>query len=259
MIEWSTSLDLNFLMVITAPVAGSFGATLADRARRGEGALDLRARSHCDACGTSIDWMDLVPLLGWLRLGGRARCCGARIPLHLPTAETGALVLTLWALVALPPQTPIIVLTGTVALAWVLLGLALIDLAVFRLPDVATIGLMAAGLSLSAIGLTGPIVEHALGALAGVVLLGAIAWGYRRLRGVDGLGLGDAKLLGAAGAWVGLAGLPTVILMGAMAGLAHGLVVARLNGTGARTAVPWGPGLALAFWVTWLYGPLVLR
>ena len=83
----------------------------------------------------------------------------------------------------------------------------------------------------------------------------AIAFGYRRLRGRDGLGEGDPKLLAAIGAWVGVAGLASVLLGAALAGLAWALV---LRGRGqvltATTALPFGPFLALACWAVLLAG-----
>ena len=78
---------------------------------------------------------------------------------------------------------------------------------------------------------------------------------YRRLRGREGMGLGDAKLLGAAGAWVGWQGLAGVLLIAAVTGLATAVVLRR---TSLSDALPFGPFLALGIWLTWLYGPLVL-
>jgi leader peptidase (prepilin peptidase)/N-methyltransferase len=88
------------------------------------------------------------------------------------------------------------------------------------------------------------------------VLAGARA-AYRRLRGVEGLGLGDAKLLAAAGAWLGPAGLPSTMLIACAAALAHAALLARGgSGVGWRTPIPLGPALALGFWITWLHGPV---
>ena len=89
------------------------------------------------------------------------------------------------------------------------------------------------------------------------MILRATAWAYRRLRGIEGLGGGDAKLLAAAGAWVGAAALPSVLLGAACAALiaVAGLAIAgtRLS---RRSALPFGPFLALATWAVWLLGPL---
>jgi leader peptidase (prepilin peptidase)/N-methyltransferase len=93
--------------------------------------------------------------------------------------------------------------------------------------------------------------------MCGYLLLWAVAWVYRRLRGRDGLGLGDAKLLAAAGAWVGAGGLPSVLAGAAIAALAAagGMMLAgrRLD---RHTALPFGPFLAAATWLVWLFGPI---
>jgi leader peptidase (prepilin peptidase)/N-methyltransferase len=102
-------------------------------------------------------------------------------------------------------------------------------------------------------------VDHLIGAAAGFAVFAGIAAIYRRLRGREGLGLGDAKLLAALGAWVGWQGLPTIVLYAALAGLLWAIAGA-LRGAPlhARHRIPFGPFLSLAGWLVWLYGPLTL-
>ncbi len=241
------------LLLLISPAMGSFAHLLADRA--GTGAPWAAARSRCDGCGRTLSAWDLVPILSWLVLRGRARCCGARLRPSLLAAEAGALALALWAVAAVPGP----LLWPTAALGWVLLALSLVDLRLFRLPDAGTLPLLAAGLALSAAGLTGPLPAHALAAALGYAAFAGLGLAWQRLRGVEALGLGDAKLLAAAGAWAGPAALPSVVLIGAGIGLGHALLM-RLSGRplGPRTAIPFGPGLAAGFWVSWVHGPLVL-
>ena len=92
-----------------------------------------------------------------------------------------------------------------------------------------------------------------LGAALGWLVFASVAAGYRALRGREGLGGGDAKLLAAAGAWLGWQALPQVMLLGAVAALV-GAGVLRLARDGARLA--FGPWLALAIWLVWLYGDI---
>jgi leader peptidase (prepilin peptidase)/N-methyltransferase len=101
------------------------------------------------------------------------------------------------------------------------------------------------------------LVNRALGAALGYLSLMTIAALYRALRGREGLGGGDAKLLAASGAWLGAAGLPQVILLAALAALAAAGSL-RLAGIrlGIHSALPFGPFLALATWVLWLFGPI---
>ena len=142
-------------------------------------------------------------------------------------------------------------LTG-VALAAVLAALALYDLRQGRLPDWLTLPLAAAGLLLA--WRSAAPADAALGAALGYGVFEGLAFGYRRLRGREGLGGGDAKLALAAGAWVGWQGLPSVVLVAAAGALAVALVRRRL---GAAESVPFGAYLAPAILLVWLAGPLL--
>jgi leader peptidase (prepilin peptidase)/N-methyltransferase len=89
-----------------------------------------------------------------------------------------------------------------------------------------------------------------------------LAWLFRTIRGREGLGLGDAKLLAAAGAWVGLGAIPTVVLLSALGALVGTVLLHRLLRQAAPiggTPLPFGPYLAAAIWIAALYGPLALR
>ncbi|HEY2538130.1 MAG TPA: prepilin peptidase, partial [Stellaceae bacterium] len=121
------------------------------------------------------------------------------------------------------------------------------------LPDTLTLPLVVAGLIEALVFDRYELTSRALGAALGYLALRGVAYLYRRLRGRDGLGQGDAKLLAAAGAWVGAAALPQVILFAALAALGAALC-ARLTGVrlGAFSALPFGPFLAFATWVVWL-------
>lgn len=152
---------------------------------------------------------------------------------------------------------------GTVAASLVLgTGLVLlsaIDISTYRLPNILTLPLILAGLLFAAVLNFEPSVGvraiAALGAYGGLWL---VAWSYEKLRGRAGMGLGDAKLFAAAAAWLGPEGLPSTLLYACGAALA--LTGARmLFGKRAKMqdVIAFGPFLAGAFWVVWLYGPLV--
>lgn len=250
--QWMTIFALA-----AAPAVGSFIGLCADRFGTGRGVA--AGRSRCDHCGAALPPGALVPILSWLWIrafrGGRAACCGARLRLFHPMIETGALILALWAAAVVDGPA----LWPTLALGWALLWLSAVDLRCFRLPDAGTLPLILGGLALAAAGGSGPILAHALGAAIGYLSLAGIGAAYRRWRGIDGLGLGDAKLFAAAGAWVGVGALPSVLLIACAAGFAA-IGAARFGRAkiGWRTAIPFGPGLALGLWLTWLYGPLTL-
>lgn len=177
---------------------------------------------------------------------------------RLPAAMAGACAaLFAWAW-ATTPFGP--VLAASLVLAWSLMVLAAVDVAVLRLPDLITLPLTAVGLLLAWwLPAADGWADHLAGSVAGYGFLALFAWGFRRLRGVDGLGLGDAKLMAAAGAWLGWRALPSVLVIGCLGGLVWWLV-ARILARGREhdPRIPFGAPLCAAIWLVWLYGPLQL-
>ncbi|MFZ5962173.1 prepilin peptidase [Thalassococcus sp. BH17M4-6] len=134
----------------------------------------------------------------------------------------------------------------SLALAGVLAALAIVDLRQKRLPDALTLPLIAAGLVFA--WAEGRLADGLIGAALGYGVFWLIGELHFRRHGTEGLGLGDAKLFAAAGAWLGWAALPFVLLIAAMGGLG----AAALRGTGRGTALAFGPWLALGFAVVWV-------
>jgi leader peptidase (prepilin peptidase)/N-methyltransferase len=145
----------------------------------------------------------------------------------------------------------------SVLLAAVLAACSAIDVYAHRLPDVLTLPLVAVGLLVCSATGSAPLWWSAASAGLGFLLLAGIAWGYRRVRGRAGLGLGDAKLLAASGAWLGAGALPTVLLWATGSALACVLVASWRNSQlSGASRLPFGPFLAFGTWLVWLYGPL---
>lgn len=238
--------------VITAPLVGSFLGVLVLRLPAGQ-PVGL-ARSACPHCGAILGVAELVPLASWLALRGRCRHCGAALGGFYPGIEIAALGIAVWAAVALPDS---LVWVGCM-LGWTLLAAAVIDFRHLILPDALILPLVPAGIVVHAFITPDRWPDHAFGAAAGYLGFVAIRALHGAIRRREGLGLGDAKLLGAAGAWVGWQGLPSVVLVAAMATLVAALA-ARAGGRDIdlRGEIPFGPALALALWLVWLYGPLV--
>ncbi len=135
---------------------------------------------------------------------------------------------------------------------WVLLTLAALDVAEFWLPNALTCTLALAGI---AAGFIAPPdwSERLIGGLAGFGLLWLIGWGYRRLRGREGLGGGDPKLLGAIGLWLGWRMLPFVLVLASLAGLGAVLIAAiRGKPMAATDRLPFGALMAIAAYPLWL-------
>ena len=136
----------------------------------------------------------------------------------------------------------------TIALALVLARLVWIDLHSFRLPDTLTLPLIAAGVGLSAVSGTPQLWMSVAGGIVGYALFWIVGTVYHRRTGIDGLGLGDAKLFAASGTWLGLLFLPHVLLISSLAGLVFALITRKTS----QQRLAFGPWLALGFWVIWL-------
>jgi len=234
--------------LLLAPCIGSFLGTLITRTAGGENFVT--GRSRCEACGKRLGPLELVPLLSFAAQRGRCRSCRAPIrPFHL-AVEMAALLIPASLLLAGQDGAR---LAAGCALGWTLLALAWIDVLVMRLPDMLTLPLVLAGLAEAVWLDPDTLMDRALGAAIGYVAFRLLAWSYRLLRGRDGLGQGDAKLLAAAGAWVGAAMLADVVLLAALAGLlfagSMALVGRRVDGS---TRLPFGPCLAASIWTVWL-------
>ncbi len=235
--------------LLAAPVAGGLLAGFARRL-----AADAGSWAACPHCAERLPALALAPVIGWPLARGRCGHCAAPLGATTPVIEVGALVIAVWVAAVLDGW----LVWASCVLGWALLALAAIDWRDLVLPDELTLPLIPAGIAVAYFIAPGLPAEHLIGAVAGFAVFVAVRWVYQRLRGREGLGLGDAKLLAAAGAWVGWVGLPSVVLTAATAALAVALA-RRLAGrrVGLDQTVPFGSYLALATWIVWLYGPLV--
>src|SRR5438874_155325 len=200
-------LDLpGWGLLLLAPIIGSFLGVVVRRLPADRGIA--WSRSQCEACGTVLRVRDLAPVVSWVAARGRCRHCGHKLGWFYPGIELAALLVALVALaVDGTPRAWLDCLLG-----WWLLALCWIDLRHWLLPDLLTLPLIVLGLFDAALFAPDDLFDRALGAALGYLAFRGVAVVYRALRGREGLGGGDAKLLGAAGAWVGLTALPQVIL-----------------------------------------------
>ena len=202
---------------------GSFLNVVIHRLPRGENLAF--PGSHCPACGKPIHPRDNVPILSFLLLRGRARCCGAKVSLRYPLVEAIGGLLA-WAILRtivfdLPPETSI-GRAGLLFALYLTLGLGLvaaafIDLDQMFLPDEITLGGAALGLATAPLRPDSTFLDSLIGATVGFVVVWLpFVFLYGRLRGRPGMGLGDAKLLLLAGAWFGWFGAVFALLAGAV-------------------------------------------
>ncbi len=237
--------------ILAAPFIGSFLGVLVLRLPAGRPVIS--GRSCCPRCHHTLEPAELVPVASWLMARRRCRHCHAPISPFYPAMEIAALALAIWAALVLPADE----LWASCALGWCLLALAVIDARSFLLPDALTLPLIPAGLAIAYRDDPASLLPHAAAAGAGFAAFTLIAMAYRRLRHREGLGAGDAKLLAAAGAWLSLEGLPSVVLIAALASFAGLLLDRRIDRQRLlMSRIPFGPGLCLGIWLVWLYGPL---
>jgi leader peptidase (prepilin peptidase)/N-methyltransferase len=217
-------------------ILGSFLSVVAHRVPRGESVVG--GRSRCPGCGAQIAAYDNVPLVSWLLLRGRARCCGAPIAPRYPLIElvTGALfAATALAFHDEPGQLALgLVLVST------LVAVTLTDLEKRIIPN--KVLLVAAVLAVAIVAVTDPasLPERAIAAAAAGGLLFAAALAYPR-----GMGLGDVKLAATMGLFLGREVAPAILvalLAGSLVGLA---LIARHGAAARKQAIPFGPFLAL--------------
>lgn len=237
--------------LVVAPFVGSYLGTLIQRSPAGTATVS--ARSLCPRCGTRLAVRDRIPFVAWLLTRGRCRHCAAPTGLLYPAVELAALGVALWAAAAVSGW----LLWASCILGWTLLALAVIDHRHMVLPDALTLPLIPVGLAVAYFADPALLASHAIGAATGFVVFNVMGLIYRWIRGREGLGLGDAKLLAAAGAWVSWTGLPSVVLLASVATLAAVLVMSVIGRPFSLVdKVTFGPFLGLATWLVWLYGPI---
>lgn len=232
--------------LVLGAIAGSFAATLLVRWPQGR---RLGGRSRCDGCAAPLAPLELVPVLSFAAQRGRCRRCRAAIDRRHLGVELAAALIGAAAFAAHGP----LIGAATALFGWWLLLLAWLDAEHHWLPDALTLPLVPLGLAVALLGLGVPPLDRIIGAAAGGGALWAIAFAYRRLRGREGLGGGDPKLLAGIGAWLGWMQIPFVLLAASALGLSAAAVGALRGRQVTRTtALPFGTLLALAAWPLWL-------
>jgi len=230
-------------------------AELAGREPEAKPRYDLMVpRSACPSCGHAITALENVPVVSWLALRGRCRACKAPISPRYPVVElvAGALaVAAIWQFGAGWKG------LAACAFLWTLLALAFIDADTQLLPDDLTLPLLWGGLLANLFGLFVPLASAVIGAIAGYLVLWAVYWLFKLIRGKEGMGYGDFKLLAALGAWLGWSMLPQIVLVSSVLGAAGGILTIVLKGRDKTVPMPYGPWLAGAGGIALFFGPAI--
>ena len=234
---------------------GSFLNVLIHRLPREESIVSPGSR--CPACGRAIRARENIPILGFLLLRGKCAGCGGRISWRYPGVEL--LTAAGFAWIAWTDGFGFPLLRDLVFFS-LLVPVTFIDIDHRIIPDELSLGGTAAGILLAFL----PGGDWK-GSLAGVFLGGGIlyatAYVYQKVRGVEGMGGGDIKLIAMIGAFLGWRGAVTSIFFGSLLGAAGGILAMRRGRDGLRTAIPFGPYLCVAALLSrylggWFWGGL---
>lgn len=210
----------------------------------------LGPASRCPRCAARIAWYDNVPVLSYLWLRGRCRHCGDRISLRYPFVEAGTAVL--WAGMAALYGPSWRALEGGVLFS-LLLGIGLIDARHYVIPDVLSVGGLAAGLALSVLPGGVGVVESAAAAAGGFALLWLVAAAGEWWLDRPAMGGGDMKLMAMIGAFLG----PVDALLTLFLGAASGTVVFGPVSLKTGRPVPFGVFLSVGAALAFLFGDVV--
>jgi leader peptidase (prepilin peptidase)/N-methyltransferase len=215
----------------------------------------VRPGSRCPSCGTPIHWFDNIPILSYVLLGGRCRRCRAGISLRYPVVEgaTGAAFVLQGLTFGDDPA----LLAQRLVFTGILVALFGTDLETQRLPNVITLPGIVVGLAFSVFVPPG-LLACVAGAVLGALILAAIRTGWQRATGVEGMGLGDVKMIATIGAFLGWQQVWVVLFLSSIAGAVVGVALAAAGGRSMQTRLPFGTFLALAAFAASLVGePLV--
>jgi len=216
--------------------------------------------SRCGSCRTTIKPWDNIPIVSWLLLRGRCRACGASFSSRYMLVElaNALFYLAIFARMGVSPGAFLV--AATVSMTIVLI---FIDLDVQFLPDVVTLPGVAVGIAIGALTL-GKFYPGMLLAsiwwhsVAGAIIGGAIIYGmnllYRAVRGIDGMGMGDAKMLAMIGATMGWAAVLPVLFLASMVGALFGVTMMLKSDDGWQTQIPFGVFLGLATLAVLFFG-----
>lgn len=210
--------------------------------------------SHCTACNRALAWFENMPILSWVVLRGRCRSCRSPISVIYPLVEliTGVVFVGGALVYGLSP-----LLFVRLAFACALIVLFVIDLQHRILPNAITLPGIAAGF-VASLFLPPGWLSSLIGIAVGGGILFALAEAYYRLRGVEGLGMGDVKMLAMIGA---VLGWPLMLLTLVLASFAGSLVGVGLMAAGRGTmqaALPFGTFLALGALVAAVVGDPII-
>jgi leader peptidase (prepilin peptidase)/N-methyltransferase len=208
-------------------------------------------RSACPQCGHQITAMENIPVISYLWLKGRCSNCKAPISKRYPAIEVLTAMLSVVVAWHFGVNWQCL---GALFFTWALIAASLIDFDHKLLPDDITLPFLWIGVFTNLFGLYTDITSSIVGAIAGYLVLWSVYWLFKLLTGKEGMGYGDFKLLAMLGAWMGWQALPGIVLLSSLVGAIIGISLILLRGRDRNIPIPFGPYLAIAGWIYFLWG-----
>ena len=207
--------------------------------------------STCPKCQHKIRFYENIPVISWLFLKGKCSQCKNSISIRYPLVEATTALLSLVIAIQYGVTVETLLL---LILTWGLVCLTLIDFDHMLLPDQIVMPLLWLGLLVNVTGTFVPLSDAVIGATVGYMSLFSVFWLFKLLTGKEGMGYGDFKLFALFGAWLGWQLLPILILMASVVGAIVGISLMLFKNHTREQAIPFGPYLAIAGWITLLWG-----
>ena len=211
----------------------------------------VKPNSTCPKCKTAIKPWQNIPIISWLILKGKCASCSNPISARYPAVEAITALLSLIVAYSFGATEQALLY---IFVTWILVALTFIDIDHMLLPDQLTLPLVWLALIASVMGYTITPTDAIIGAACGYLSLWSVFWLFKLLTGKEGMGYGDFKLLAVFGALLGWQSLLTIILLSSVVGAIIGIALLSIQGKDKATPIPFGPYLAIAGWITMLWG-----
>jgi len=243
--EWQTECRLLLAGELTSPKTEQTTSQTTDTFNL------VKPNSSCPKCKAAIKPWQNIPIFSWLFLKGRCATCDNPISVRYPIVEAITAILSLVVAYTFGATEQALLY---IVVTWILVALTFIDIDHMLLPDQLTLPLLWLALIASVVGYTIAPSDAIIGAACGYLSLWSVFWLFKLITGKEGMGYGDFKLLAVFGALLGWQSLLTIILLSSVVGAVIGIALLSIQGKDKATPIPFGPYLAIAGWITMLWG-----
>ncbi|TMP72985.1 A24 family peptidase [Pseudoalteromonas sp. S1608] len=244
--EWQTECRLLLADELTSPKTEQTTSQTTDTFNL------VKPNSCCPKCKAAIKPWQNIPIFSWLFLKGKCATCDNPISVRYPIVEAITAILSLVVAYTFGATEQALLY---IVVTWILVALTFIDIDHMLLPDQLTLPLLWLALIASVMGYTIIAPSDAIiGAACGYLSLWSVFWLFKLITGKEGMGYGDFKLLAVFGALLGWQSLLTIILLSSVVGAVIGIALLSIQGKDKATPIPFGPYLAIAGWITMLWG-----